>query len=331
LAFSVSVSIHHLLILPLLFALTGPASGIQAHVGETPLPIDAYWRKVEETQALVDGLRSEPSETRRAELLAAADGWESITTVSLADGTVIPVDHSFLVTQLRADPPDLARLNRLLTTLLARRDAWPRREVTSEDMAALNHILARSEFQWPPKQPSPLEEWWEELQRRFLEFLDRLLPAGTTNVAAPLVRYGLTGLGALALILVLVYAMRSILADFVSGREIDAHGGNGDQSLTSAAALKRAQTLSGEGDYRAAVRYLYLSTLLLLEERGLLRYDRSLTNREYLRSVAHRPELAAVLRDVVEVFDRVWYGYRPLDEASYTQYANRVTELQKQQ
>jgi hypothetical protein len=326
----VRVSTHHLLLIPLLFALASLVPGAAA-CADGALPIAVYWRQVEETQALVNSLWSKPLETRHAKLLAAADEWESVTSVMLADSTVVPVDHSFLVAQLHADPPDLVKLNRLLAALLACHDTWPQREVTPADMAALDRILARPEFQWPSRQPSPLEELWQELQRRFWEFLDKLLPAEAADVMAPLVRYGLTGLGALALILVLAYAMRGILADFVSEKEVDAEGGDGDQALTAAAALKRAQALSAGRDYRAAVRYLYLSTLLLLEERGLLRYDRSLTNREYLRSVAHKPELAAVFRDVVEVFDRVWYGYRPLDEASYARYADRVTELQKQQ
>jgi hypothetical protein len=45
---------------------------------------------------------------------------------------------------------------------------------------------------------------------------------------------------------------------------------------------------SSEGDYRTAVRYLYLSLLLLLEEHGLLRYDRPLTDREYLQASRSR-------------------------------------------
>jgi hypothetical protein len=78
-----------------------------------------------------------------------------------------------------------------------------------------------------------------------------------------------------------------------------------------------------------AVRYLYLSALLLLEERGLLRYDRSQTNREYLRGVVHRPDLAAILQEVVEVFDRVWYGFQPIDEAEVSHYTARVAELRR--
>jgi len=49
-----------------------------------------------------------------------------------------------------------------------------------------------------------------------------------------------------------------------------------------------------------------------------------------LRSVAHLPILVAILREVIEVFDRVWYGYQPLDEATYNQYAARVAELRQQ-
>lgn len=297
-----------------------------------PLPIDEYWQQVEETQALVSSLWSASPETRHIKLQTAADEWEATTSVALSDGTVVPVDHSFLVAQMRADPPDLGQLDTLLTHLLKSRDTWPQQEVTPADIKALDRILARPEFQWPPDQPSPLEEWWQELRARLLELMANLVPAEVAAVLTPfLLNYALPGLGALALILVLAYAMRSLLADFVADQETDAENGDDDEDMTAATALKRAQTLSAGGDYRTAVRYLYLSTLLLLEERGLLRYDRSMTNREYLRSIAHKPELAAIFRDVVTVFDRVWYGYRPLDERAYTWYADRVKELQQQQ
>ena len=87
--------------------------------------------------------------------------------------------------------------------------------------------------------------------------------------------------------------------------------------------------LSTQGDYRTAVRYLYLSSLLVLDEQGLLRYDRSRTNREYLRSVSSRPELAIPLRKVIDVFDRVWYGFEAVDENTYKSYVQQVEELRE--
>jgi hypothetical protein len=84
-----------------------------------------------------------------------------------------------------------------------------------------------------------------------------------------------------------------------------------------------------QGDYRNAIRYLYLSYLLVLDEQGVMRYDRSRTNREYLRSVSSRPELAKPLRDVIDVFDRVWYGFETVDETTYKSYVAHVEELRE--
>jgi hypothetical protein len=67
-----------------------------------------------------------------------------------------------------------------------------------------------------------------------------------------------------------------------------------------------------------------------LEERQLVRYDRTQTNQEYLRSVAGQPELANTLRDVIDVFDRVWYGFQSLDERAFSHYASRVEQLRQQ-
>ena len=60
-----------------------------------------------------------------------------------------------------------------------------------------------------------------------------------------------------------------------------------------------------------------------------MRYDRSRTNREYLRSLSSKPELVKPLRDVIDVFDRVWYGFETVDEQTYQSYVKRVDELRE--
>jgi hypothetical protein len=84
------------------------------------------------------------------------------------------------------------------------------------------------------------------------------------------------------------------------------------------------------GDYRVAVRLLYLSTLLLLEERKLLCYDRTLTNREYLGQVADNPSLGEALRPVVDTFDEVWYGQVEPDAGGYEAYARQVDRVREE-
>jgi hypothetical protein len=309
--------------------LLGLLGGRPARAQDAPLSLDEYWHQLEETQASIASLKESSSQASQDQLLAWADRWEQVTGVILADGTQVPLDHSLLVARLRADPPDLAHLETFLSTLLAARRAWPTSEHTAADTAALDAILAGPDFQWQPDQRSPLAEWWQNLWQRIDRFLSRLIPRGDGGAGGQLLNYVITFVGTLALAFVLFYVLRDLLADFVAEAEIHPDVEGEDEELTAATALRRAEIVSGQGDYRSAVRYLYLSTLLLLEERGLLRYDRSLTNREYLRSVGHLPQLAALLREVIEVFDRVWYGYRPLDAAEYARYAARVAQLQQ--
>ncbi len=289
---------------------------------------------MEETQALVVSLLDLPPEDRQTKLLATAEQWAGITQVALPDGRIVPVDHTFLVSQLREPSPNLVRLNQLLTTLLKARQSWPPPHHSSADLASLEPILAQSQFQWQPKQPSLLAELW----RRFWEFIwDLVSPwlpeeglISLDESLFPWARYILIGLTSLMLMGVLAFILRELLADLVTESKVDPTLETGPEVLTAEAAFKQAQRLSGDGDYRTAVRYLYLSSLLMLDERKLLRYDRSQTNREYLRSVAHLPKLESILRDVIDVFDRVWYGYRPLNEEDYARYAARVTELRRQ-
>jgi hypothetical protein len=104
---------------------------------------------------------------------------------------------------------------------------------------------------------------------------------------------------------------------------------DGEEIATSDEAIQRAQDASALQDYRQALRLLYLAALLKLDEIGALRYDHALTNREYVRQVILSPALADALRPVVETFDDVWYGYRPLTPEGYATFEHKVGELMK--
>jgi hypothetical protein len=293
------------------------------HAGsETTVPFDEYWRQLEVLQHQIADLVGTPAGVSRAYLLTEAERWDAIGSVLLSDGTEIPVDHSWLVSRLSADPPDLEGLQEALSSLFVLRDRWADPETTSYDASVIDRILERPEFQWEAEERSPLAEWWERVMNR----LARLLPGSET---ASFFRNALTAIGAVALFVALAYALRGLLSGLAAEAELDAASGMDDELLTASTALRRAQDLAKGRDYRTAVRYLYLSSLLLLEERDLLRYDRSLTNREYLRSIREFPQLREILHEVIDVFERVWYGYQPLDERSYAHYEARIEELHR--
>ena len=293
----------------------------------TAITLDEYWEQIENTRQSVIGLETKPEAEIRQQLNALAAQWDSITAVELSDHSIVPIDSTYLTTQLRNTPPDLRHLEKSLDALLQAHQEFPQKVFTIKDVDPLKQILARPEFEWNSGQVVQLPAWLGNVLDAISKFLDHLI-----FVIANLVYQGriLLMIGAaILLLLVLFYISRNLSRSLVQDAQLAAEGGEAEGVLTSKGAIQRAQTLSTQGDYRNAIRYLYLSSLLVLDEQGLLRYDRSRTNREYLRSISSHPELANPLQDVIEVFDRVWYGFESVDEQTYQAYREHVEELRE--
>jgi hypothetical protein len=297
-------------------------------VGAAALNSEAYWQLVRESKEVVTGLDQLPAAAQRETLENLAARWDGVEEVSFEDGRRAHLDTTLLTRLMRAEPPDLARLQALLEAVEAAGSAWPEEGYGPADLAPLRAILAQPEFQWPEEEPTLWQRLREQLREAFVELLARLLPEGA---AVP--RMGptwlLAAIGAIVLFLVLAYAARGLLGNLVTESDAATEDRAGEETVTAEGAAQRARRLSAGGDYRSAVRYLYLSALLLLEEQGILRYDRALTNREYLRRVAGRPAVAAHLADVIYLFDRVWYGFQPIDETRYARYRDQIAALER--
>ena len=132
-------------------------------------------------------------------------------------------------------------------------------------------------------------------------------------------RYVLFPLGAIALGIVVAFFVRQIRMNLI----VEARDDVSDTELervTEKAALARAETAEASNDFRSALRFLYLSAILHLQERGVLPYDKSLTNREYLHQMQEDIDLQATLGPAVTVFDEVWYGHKPCDAETVADY-----------
>lgn len=281
---------------------------VEGQPGTGQMSLDAYRQAIAQALILVEGGESHQ----------AADLLVGITTVALPSGETIPVDHSWFVAALRSDEPDLTAVSARLAALSHELDVWPARPPAPDAFEKLAAVLARPEFQPQPQVDlSPLLEWLSQLfdflpDLSGIPWLGNLLLIGAVVVLAGIVAYFATGLW----------------GSFVAQAETDEEGAEAGL-LTAGQALNRSREMAQAGDYRTAVRLLYLSTLLMLEERNLLRYDRTLTNREYLRQVADKPSLEGMLRPVVDTFDEVWYGQVEPDAERYEAYAHQVDQVRE--
>lgn len=288
-----------------------------------------YWQLVAESKALTAELAEQgPGENAAFELEQLATRWEKINLVQTENGSVIRLDGSVWAALMRVDPPDLAGLRVRLDTLEKERETFKPVGLPSRSLGVLREILARPEYQWKTQSPGWLQSLWDRLLQWLFDLLGQ-----PEEIVISTDDGGFDLMTVLAFVLVagiLAYTLNRLFSDFVSEAALEANG-NHDEPLSARTALNRADTLSKEGEYRSAVRYLYLSALLILDERGLLYYDRTKTNREYLRNLAGNARSAELLREVINVFDRVWYGFQPVDEETYQRYAAQVRELENLQ
>lgn len=309
-----------------------PGGTVLAAPRQEALSLFEYWQLVEHTRQVVAGLESMPEDAIRPALDELAAEWEAVNQVRLDDGTLLTVDNSHLIRTLQlGDQAALEGIKTMLETLIEAHGRYPSRLFTSADLEPLQKILADPQFQRTEPSENPIAKWFDEQWQRFLRWLAGIF--GEDNQATVEVSEGTLNLipilAAILLVLALAYVFRSLFLDLAAESRLGDGTDESSEPITAEQAFARAQSLSRGGDYRSAVRYLYLSSLLLLDERGMLRYDRSKTNHEYLRSVAGQPELAEPLREVVDVFDNVWYGYHNVDEESFQHYSQRVEELKE--
>ena len=80
---------------------------------------------------------------------------------------------------------------------------------------------------------------------------------------------------------------------------------------------QRALAAAQAGDFRSALRELVLGSMSWAERAGLVRYRRGLTNRDYIRAVWRMVERRKSLLLIVSAFERVFYGRRLADEATF--------------
>jgi hypothetical protein len=249
------------------------------------------------------------------------------TSVRLPGQATIAVDNGWLGDALREAEPDLPAIAERLGAFIDAL-AQPPGAAPADARERLKRMLDQPPFKQddPPQAPAWLRDffdWLIRLLERAFQPLGRISPSGGRTVA-----WAIALVGAALLLGVIVYLLRGLRRGVVSGAS--AEDGDPEANLTAKTALDQASGLARGGDYRTAVRYLYLSALLWLDERDILRYDRALTNREYLERVRDNPALRERMAPIVETFDRVWYGHLPIDAESFAAYERQVEALRRE-
>ena len=93
----------------------------------------------------------------------------------------------------------------------------------------------------------------------------------------------------------------------------------------------RARAFADKGDFREALRHLYLSLLVNLDARGVWRYDTRRTNWEHIQALRGEVSCAGLVAPMSELtrrFDRVRYGNAPAVQSDWMLFQSDVQALE---
>ncbi|MCB9451045.1 MAG: DUF4129 domain-containing protein [Anaerolineaceae bacterium] len=287
----------------------GPYAGAQ----EPALSVSQFWEHLYQTESLLSiaATQTDPTDT----ISQIQSLWEGVTQVQLDDGTRIPVDMSWIRDSLAdIQPGTRETLHREVTALIAYHNnqlAGLDASAETASLAALAEVLRDPRFHYADLTPTPIPDFSES-------------EAPQTVTVSSFAEVVLAAAGVLVIIVVFIYFARNLQVQPVS---IETAETNDPTTADDAQDLATGHAQSQ--DYRSAIRYLYLASLLILDERGIIHYDASLTNREHLRYLKDKHQLYQLAQQVINAFEEVWYGYKPVDEAYYQHFRNRIDELNR--
>lgn len=281
---------------------------------ETSISESQFWERLNQTEVLLRQLPSEADPASRIgqiELL-----WEGIAEVRL-DGGSVTVDLGWIRTALADGQPEtLAALHQQVKALISYHDNQVRQSGQDVSVTPLAAVLQDPRFQYPDDvTPTPIPEEIPQPE-------ETVSSSSADTSSLPQIILIVAGIA--VVIVIFTYFARNLQ---VQGASLDAVPN--DDPTTSDDAQNMATENAQSQDYRSAIRYLYLASLLMLDERGVIHYNSSLTNREHLQHLRDRPQVQDLLRQVVNAFEEVWYGYLSVDEAYYQHFRQQVDELNR--
>lgn len=197
-------------------------------------------------------------------------------------------------------------------------EASPGATPTPPPEAILQGILDQNRYRVPPEDPKLAQaaaRFRDSVRRAWSSFksfiADLFRPREQGGVWGQIKQIALLGLAALTVIGIAWFAIRLLLRAAVDTAADEPETEMPEAPPQPAEMAAEAKARIASGDHRSAIRALYLALLGRLHQQGAIVYDRHRTNREYLRAMRASPGRKDAFADLVETFDRKWYGKEP--------------------
>ncbi|MBN1254253.1 MAG: DUF4129 domain-containing protein [Deltaproteobacteria bacterium] len=290
-----------------------------------------YAGEIKSSIHTLESMRDEEVEGEIELLRTRISSWGSVTM----EGVTIKTDHRWLYLQLDSISKEQnsekrkESLNRLIKNLRELQIALEMPEPMVRDpKPLLREILEREEF--ATKEVNPI---MMRIMSKISEWLHKLFGGLRPNVSLSpqfvwflkVLFYVVLG-GLLIVIIILLLRRISKISLPLQHRAEELPRSEPNRLGNSQELQEEAGRYAKEGNYRYAVRYLYIALLVYLDEKGKIEYNPTQTNSEYLRRASEYSSLYGLLKILTSAFERYWYGLVWPNAEEYHQFLN---EFQK--
>ncbi|MCL2314905.1 MAG: hypothetical protein FWC28_06620 [Proteobacteria bacterium] len=211
---------------------------------------------------------------------------------------------------------------------------------SSQPTKTAERILSQDEFQQAqPKskktaQPKDTNSWWEGLFKWLKKIIENSSPEENTHYEpriSPFKNFSLGGWTLLGLVAGLAILGITLFFAFLSPhKKKTAKPQETNPSITNelAQALTKpvshwtshAEKLCEKGQFREAIRSLYLGVLVQTHNNGQLDFEPTLSNFENLKRFRGPQTIRQDFKQVIIGFEFSWYGYRTVDASMFVEY-----------
>lgn len=168
-----------------------------------------------------------------------------------------------------------------------------------------------------------ISQWLEALITHYIKGIDNAKQLSTLLSVIIIIVISII------LITALIYLIRYIYKCVIASKKVEEILGEKITKETTPFTLKeKGEFYRQQGEYRMSIRYSYIGLLLMMHEKGLLHIEKTMTNKEIYECLEEKgyQDLAAI-KEVMAIFNTVWYGHHDCDAIQYKDYAILLTDV----
>lgn len=192
--------------------------------------------------------------------------------------------------------------------------------------SSLSAYTKNEDFQYEKEvaqSPSWWDRFWDWVWRKYEEIMSTA--AGRATMTAI---YWILGLSAVGFFLMKVTRMNRMNL-FTASPNNTAPYSTETENIHAISFDEAIQDALQNGNYRLAIRLLYLQNLKVMTDKNIIAWKSNKTNSDYLHEI-NSPNLQQLFKQITHVFEYAWYGHLAVNREDFAELKESIVKFQNE-